>query len=388
MTRKAVRWITVGAALPVLAGVATFVNPRSRALAQQNLQSPRSIRSLRVADGTSGKPADLGPTYHFLERKAVRVTTSYEDAVAVAERGVDGDFRTHLRDRGGNELSQVAVDHDGAGASRLEVSAGGERLFTQPRADIRPTLDWANLQAYGLWKDRPSAPGEVEWQGGFVRRSGPRAGRLDDRPVETETEFESGVKVVTAKNSREIQVAPRVRRRPTFISRVVSNGVEVGTIRWYESEKVLAWDYPGLSKGFVNPERLKDGGGWTFAPTMAWANVQGLAFYEFHSRLKARGGVAAATPGLLDRALQAVAPAVSADAGCDGMHWLDGSVLRPCCDTHDRCYERNSGCSARSWYWVPWWGNSWSCSVCNTAATLCFLTGGSANLDYQDYYFW
>jgi hypothetical protein len=389
MTRIAARWLIVLSVFLILAGLATFIGPRSRAQAQQHLQPLRSARSLRVADGDRAKVADMGPTYHFLEGRARRVTTRYEDGMAVAERGGDGSFRTQLRDAGGNELSQLAVDHDTTGAARLELSAAGERVVTQPRSELRPTLDWANLQAYTLWKDRPGAPDEVEWKGGFVRGHGAKASPPEDQPLETETEFDNGLKVVTAKNSRDIQLSPRVRRRPTLVSHVLSNGVDVGTIRWYANEKVLAWDYPGLSKGFVNEERLKSNGGWTFTPTMAWANVQGLAFYDFHSRLKAQGSVSQAKASLPQRLLNAVAPTVAAnEPGCDGLHWLDNTVFRPCCDAHDKCYQKSGGCSASSWYWVPWWGNSWSCSVCNSAVTFCFMTGGNAVLDFQDLWFW
>jgi hypothetical protein len=265
------------------------------------------------------------------------------------------------------------------------LSAAGERVFTHPRTEVRPTLDWANLQAYALWKDRPAAPDEVEWKGRFIRSHGAKATAVDDLPLETETEFDNGLKVVTSRPSRDVQITPQARRRPTFVSRVLSNGADVGTIRWYAKEKVLAWDYPGLTKGVVDVNRLKVAGGWTFTPTLAWANVQGLAFYEFHSKMKTRGAVAQARPSLPQRLLNYVAPTVEAnDPGCDLMHWLDNTVFRPCCDSHDRCYERNYGCTARSWYWISWSGNQWTCSVCNTLATICFMSGGNVYLDYQD----
>lgn len=396
MTQTA-RWIGVVGAFLALTVLAAFINPLSRAQAQQG-QPAGQFRAVRVAAGTSATITNMGSTYHFLERRATRVTTTYDDGSAVAERRLDGTVRSSLRDRGGNEISQLAIDNDTGASTTVEFSAAGERVLTQPRPEVRPTLDWANLQAHALWKDKPRSVDDIEWQGPYVRGRGPlgpggqagaNAGSLDDRPLETRTEFDNGLEVVTAKNSREIQVGPRVRRRPTLVSRVLLHGAEVGAIRWYAAEKVLAWDYPGLNRGFVNAERLKSNGGWTFTPTMAWANVQGLAFYEFHSRMKTRGSVAQAKPNLPQRLLNNVVPAVAADTpGCDGLHWLDSTVVRPCCDSHDRCYERNSGCSARSWYWVPWSGNSWTCSLCNTQATLCFLTGGSVNIDFQDFYFW
>ena len=46
-----------------------------------------------------------------------------------------------------------------------------------------------------------------------------------------------------------------------------------------------------MTKGSINEETLKKTpvGGWTFKPTMAWANVQALAFYTFHSRVAKAG---------------------------------------------------------------------------------------------------
>ena len=54
--------------------------------------------------------------------------------------------------------------------------------------------------------------------------------------------------------------------------------------------------------------------------------------------------------------------------GCDGLHWLDNSSLRPCCDDHDMCYETNS-CTAASWN--PF-NSSWECTNCNINVVACF----------------
>jgi hypothetical protein len=388
MTRTAARWIVAVSVCSVVAGVATSIVPRSRAQAQQNSQPFRSVHSLRVAEGDASTITDMGQTYHFLEARAKRVTTRYDDGSAVAERGADGSFRTSLRDAAGNDLSRLAVEHGANGALRVEITAGGERVFTQPRTEVRPTLDWANQQVYALWKDRPSSAEDIEWKGTFIRSRGAAASPLQERSAETETEFDNGLRVVSSRNTKEIQISPGVCRRPTFISHVTSNGVDVGTMRWYANEKVLAWEFPGLSKGYVDADRLKQSGGWTFTPTQAWANVQGLAFYEFHTRMKTQGSVAQAKPSLPRRLLDSFAPAVSAnEPGCDILHWLDNTVFRPCCDSHDRCYERNYGCTARSWYWVNWFGNDWSCAVCNSIATVCFMTR-FALIDYDDIPHW
>ena len=46
--------------------------------------------------------------------------------------------------------------------------------------------------------------------------------------------------------------------------------------------------------------------------------------------------------------MQFVAPTLSAnEPGCDGLHWLDGTVFRYCCDVHDLCYAK-VGCTYRA----------------------------------------
>ena len=51
------------------------------------------------------------------------------------------------------------------------------------------------------------------------------------------------------------------------------------------------WSFKGLTKGSVDDATLRKtpSGGWTFQPTMGWANVQALAFYSFHTRLAKAG---------------------------------------------------------------------------------------------------
>jgi hypothetical protein len=112
---------------------------------------------------------------------------------------------------------------------------------------------------------------------------------------------------------------------------------------------------------------------------MGWANVQALAFFTFHSRLAKNGTGSVAANRSQPRTwnqklLDAIVRPVNAnEPGCDGLHWLDGSVFRPCCDAHDICYAK-AGCDAYSWYWPP--SMSWSCTACNAAAVYCFYSLG------------
>ena len=122
-------------------------------------------------------------------------------------------------------------------------------------------------------------------------------------------------------------------------------------------------------------------------PTLAWANTQAFS-------LSRDGGPAATSPvqsqpstivaavasAVLDLL---VAPVQANEPGCDGLHWLDGTVLRFCCDVHDRCYEKY-GCSSRSW-WQFW--SSWTCDLCNAGEVFCFAGGGNGRGPFHPFPF-
>ena len=65
----------------------------------------------------------------------------------------------------------------------------------------------------------------------------------------------------------------------------------------------------------------------------------------------------------------------------DDLHWLDGTVLRFCCDVHDLCYEKY-GCTSSSW-WRVW--SSWTCNSCNAGAIWCFAGGGAGRGPFHPY---
>ena len=65
---------------------------------------------------------DRGVTYHSLERQAWRVTTRFADAVAIADRTVDGELATRLTDLAGNELVAFRVHHVDAESDSLEFT--------------------------------------------------------------------------------------------------------------------------------------------------------------------------------------------------------------------------------------------------------------------------
>ena len=340
-------------------------------------------RTVPAGTRVAGEPGKKGDTYYWLEGQTRKLTTRFADAVVVAERGAGGELRAKVADTDGNEGATFT-----ATSTLLQyVPASGRPLQALNDSGERPTLDWANRQAYLLWTDRASSAPRV-WAGGLMKPADAATRDLHREIVELETEWSEGLSVRTRRTNGggyslvdSATGKNRVLSGEAFAGRMSRNGVEVGRSTWFDREKVFIWNIPNLTQGFIAAEHLKDFGGWPFAPDPAWLNLQTLAFYHFKSAINANGFVArgsGACPadrreGLAARAADFFVPTLRADEpGCDGLHWLDGTVLRFCCDVHDLCYERY-GCTYHSW-WQIW--SSWRCDACNAWAAWCFAGGG------------
>jgi hypothetical protein len=349
----------------------------ARLRANPPAQGGPSVRLAPVGKRLAGKPGEKGATYYALEAQATRLTMRFADAVAVAERTFDGDLVTKLNDVYGNELARFKADRiDGANDVLQYTGRAGKvlQVFSDPR--VRPTLDWANHQTYSLWKDRIDADATtLEWRDTLIRRKGATTRDLHKEVLELQTDWANGMSAKTVRKpavNRDL-IAGRTLQGQVFVSRLTRDGAELGIVNWFPENQVLIWDLPGLTKGYIAPEHLKDYGGWPFAPDMAWLNLQASAFHHYKTQIQQKGFVAKHQPGWPARILQFMAPSVSADEpGCDYLHWLDGTVFRFCCDVHDLCYSAN-GCSSKSW-WQVW--TSWRCDACNAFAIDCFLRGG------------
>jgi hypothetical protein len=351
-----------------------------RTMAQnQSVRAPNAVQRLDAkAPARPVNPTDRGATYQWLDERAVRVTTTFVDAVAVTERVPGGDLRTRLTDSSGRDLGEFAVDRVSAGNDVLTFKKGEEQFVrASGRPGAQPTLDWGNRQSYVMWKDKAAdASIALEWQGDLIRARGGAAVDFHGNTLDVRTEWLDGF---SAKATRNVGQRPHPKtgapsRGTSFESRLTRDNVEVGRSRWYPEEQVYVWSVPGLTTGYMDAEHMKDVGGWTFAPDLAWVNIQNYAFLYFHMLIATQGFVAGAAPAArswLARLAEAVAPTVYAnEPGCDGLHWLDGSIFRPCCDIHDRCYEKY-GCTWKSWW--EWW-SSWKCVGCNMGLTLCITT--------------
>jgi hypothetical protein len=337
------------------------------------------------ASVTSG---DRGVTYHTLEREATRVTTRFADAIAVADRAVDGQLSTRLTDLAGNDMVTFRVHHVDAESDSLEFTLADRpdrpARHAARRSGLRPTLDWSNEQAYSLWKDRDALDrSSLEWQDTLMRPTGAPKRNLSGMALQTDTEWRGGFSA-TAGRKIGTHISGVTGRQTTgvvFISSFRRDGIEIGSSQWWPQEQAFAWSFPGLTEGYVDASRLRQNGGWPLTPDMAWLNTQNLAFYQFHTLVKERGTVSARSGGWLDKIGAFIAPILHAnEPGCDDLHWLDQSLFRPCCDRHDLCYSKEDpACGASSW-WMFW--SSWQCDLCNIQVVFCFGTAGHVYYRY------
>jgi hypothetical protein len=329
-----------------------------------------------------GNPGERGTTYYALEAQTTRLTTTFKDGhAAVTERGLVGDVRTILRDQAGNERAQLRLNRiDGThDMVNYEPIAGAPfQALSDPNV-AKPTLDWATRQAYGLAKDGTD---NLVWDAGTMRRKGAARRDVDSEVASVETVWANGlIARLTRQSYSRRQIAPgRFVQGPVMATELTLHGAAVGTAVWFEQDQVFAYSLPGLMAGLVviGPEHLKANyGGWPFTPDTTWLNLQIIAAHHFKTLLAKQGSVAkACEPPRPSRLAQFFSPTLYAnEAGCDDFHWLDGSIVRDCCDDHDRCYAK-SGCDSSSWW--QWW-KSWTCDRCNIAVVGCFFARGSAD---------
>lgn len=291
---------------------------------------PSAVFRASAAEQPKQNPHEKGTTYYALEARTGRLTTRFANGhETVSERDMSGVVRTVLRDRSGNELARR-------------------------RQQVPFTMDAASRQT---------------------------AAKNDSDVAEVVAEWPDGLTATLTRQTyaRRNLGQGRFAQGPALVSDVTLYGVPVGKGVWFINDQVYAYSFAsGLGGGVIAPEHLKQHyGNWGFTPDTTWVNLQTLALYAAAAQAKTQGVVAknCSSPSgpAPSRLAQFFFPTVQAnEPGCDGMHWLDGTILRACCDQHDRCYGR-SGCSSMSW-WRPWSG--WSCDYCNMEVIACFVNGG------------
>ena len=384
----AVLWLAIWrpqAAATLRPQAAATPQPQAATIRQTRTNAP--VRTAPAGHRVGATPGQKGATDYWLESQTTRLTARYDDAtVAVGQRGTDGNFETKLTDRGGVEVGRFTVSRvglDGPGGETVLHYApqAGDSLHVFGDQSVRPTLAWANAQAYTLLKDGAADVASLEWQNGIIRRRGTARRDVIRQPTELHTEWAGGLSARTLRKSAvNLKWGNRVLNGDVLGSRLMRDGVQIGAANWFAKDQVLLWDIPGVTSGSLTAAELTSFGGWPFTPDAEWLNLQTIAFYHFKTAIDKQGSVARRQPGpsAPNRVLDFFVAPVLAEAGCDGLHWLDGTVLRFCCDVHDLCYEKY-GCDMRSWW--RWW-SSWTCTSCNVGAVRCF-SGGGHNPSYR-----
>jgi hypothetical protein len=351
-------------------------------------RSGTAVRTVPAGQRAAADPGKKGATYYALEGQTTRFTTNFLDGTkAVAERGFDGDVQTRLESADGNEINRLTVDrHDGNNDVVQYRLPKGDFVQAVIDSGVRPTLDWANRQSHKLYQDRVTSAAGLAWHDGLMRPAGATTRDEEHQHVrDVETQWANGLSARTARvrSTRGQLFDGRPVNGDILVTQMMRDGVEIGVANYLTYERVYAWSLPGLSEGRVANEHLRARhGGWPFTPDMVWMNLQALGLYHWKTIINQRGFVARQQPAR-NPVLQFFAPVAAAnEAGCDGLHWLDGTVLRYCCDMHDACYEKH-GCSSSSW-WQVW--SSWRCDACNMGAIFCFVGGGGSGGPYHRYF--
>lgn len=346
-------------------------------LSAQGRQMSRVPRPL-----PSNRQRNWGETYYGLEGRARRVVAQFDDAIATSDRAASGEITLDVVDHAGRRLARGSASRRGGRNGSIALEGQFGRASDELPSDIHATLDWTTIQSHLTARESSSLVNRRgQWRDGYLRKS-TAADNPDDSPVRLSTEFGDGIVATTVRRGASLTQA--ISKGTPYFSTVLTRGDEgIGTIQWHPGRQEMVWHFPGLTTGKMSAEILEQSQpGWSFTPTMAWANVQAFAFYEMHTKKKAEGtlagGADCSRPGGAVQARAAgwfnfFSPTLQADEGCDFLHWLDGSIYRPCCDEHDRCYAKN-GCSAWSWF-VPEFMSSWECQQCNGDVWFCFFSG-------------
>lgn len=372
MLSRRIRVNAVVAAAAALAVISPAVWQAQAQRAAPPAPVPKQLPVLRLEPGRSvGTALDKGATYHQLEDLAVRVRTVFDDAVAVSERTEPGHLEAALETPAGRRLATLTVLRLAGARETIHLEVPGERFVTvQAPTGLRASLDWAGRQVYTFWKDRSAhASSGPAWQQNLLRPAGVGPRNLDVSIREVETEWPGQV-VARASWRQPLGPADRPGGGRRMAATFTRGGRDRGWVQWYADAKILDWSITGLTSGTLTDDALGEIGGWPFTPDLAWLNVQAFAFEHFQSNIARRqAAVRSQSPTGLAALVKAVMPTLHAQDGCTGLHWLDSSIVRPCCDRHDLCFNKY-GCDRYSWLWP--YSYSWQCTACNADVVFCF----------------
>jgi hypothetical protein len=407
------------AALPLACGLVVTLTART-------VQRTDAVRLAPPGRSAAGTPGRKTATYYALEQRSSRVRTEFADGTtATAVRALDGDVATDLATDAGQPLNRVRFNRrdfatEAGGDTLALLTPGAEPLEAVADPSITPTLDWLNRQSHHFHTDGANAGAPLRWSRGMLRRAGMGGDEDDpDREVRAvETQWSDGLSART----RRVRLSPGATfdgkpvKGDVLVTSVKRGDAVLGTANYFVESRTYAWKIDGVTEGLISGKELGPRyGGWLFKPDMVWMNLQTLALYAWRAdrpAAPARTGqatqvsavascpvapapktrrrslmtalVSVISPVLLASAPDAKDSAAAAprgvpnDEGCDGLHWLDGTIYRYCCDIHDLCYEKY-GCTSSTW-WQVW--TSWRCDRCNGEAVWCFAGGGTGHGPY------
>lgn len=327
---------------------------------------------------------DMGEAYRSLDQQAFMMSSEFPDATVVTRRQNDGGLITEVNSLDGKVVSRWEIPPSGP----ITVSDPGlaNEVSQVARPEFEPSMDWANLQALSLWRDLRQSQrqhdvamdaAQLTWSGSLLRpwqlttlgasNSSTRAKELAHEVLALSAHFQtdSGVELVM-QSVRHHPPATRGKKETTtayanFTTKILdpATSAQLGILRWFDDSQVLVWDLPGVTTGWIDPERQRQP--YPFEPDLAWGAVQAFGFWQANAVDSLKTSLKLQIPD-----------------GCTGLHWLDGTVYKKCCDDHDLCYAAE-GCTAWSWFII---GAGWSCIQCNIDVVYCFLTtfvgGGGA----------
>lgn len=366
----------------------------------------------------------MGVRYAQLDAHAVRTVTDFGSVRAISVRRPDGSLETTLQTADGEELSRLSFSPAGRHLVTGDQSGQGPRFSAPPSLGV--TSDWANAQLFSLWQDRAGGSGlgllaAPVFDGYFFRHpalssAGKKVAEDHHRSIAAavrriRTEFPRVI-AEAVRNSKPIAAEDRSGEvHSTLTARLFDRATAqpIGIMQWFPEAQTLSWKLHGQESSFIDPRRLAQARipGWPFQPTLAWSNVQLYSFYNDQQTRRATAEVALAgspidapspvqslrsdspirsgafdapdqyagsdTSGI-SRATAAVC--TNEPDGCTGLHWLDDTIYRECCDEHDRCYYKDRSECCTFWSWFFPWQQGWSCAECNLDVVWCFVTGG------------
>ena len=163
-------WI-VGVSL--LGGAAVLPVPwrQSRVGAAQTRSTTSAVRKAPLGEKFGANPGRKGETYYALEAGAVRVTSRFNDAVAVTERTFDGDLHTTLdrriskrsrtakiRSRRRHQRRRAVLTANGNGASGLQRPECAADAARERETGVLTVEGPGRRQSHVRMAGRPDAP--------------------------------------------------------------------------------------------------------------------------------------------------------------------------------------------------------------------------------------